>query len=315
MLTFLLAAVIATVHGRVLAEGIPLPHVEVTIGSVKTVTDVNGSYTLTVAPGSCEIKFHLAGFDDDSKKMSVQRGENTAEDETMRPTQGETITVACSGACGSMPPISAWDRPLCSDWDLDTTLEKAAKRGDHSAIDLLESRYEVAFTFREKRLIAGILLNRATDDSKYWKWLFGPAEDALRFIGQDDATRAKLQTFASEKGVNPEDYRDAALDALQIVCADVRSRPLLRRALDSADPDVQTYAVIGFSAQRDESVLDAIDAVIRKAPPSYQSDMAKCLIDYRSEAADKIAFQYLSDDERAEYIAMKPKVESRGDEP
>src|SRR5690242_16347064 len=110
-------------------------------------------------------------------------------------TEATEDFVIADAPCRSEAPASAWGSPLCDDYTLDTTLETAVKRGDHSAIDLLERRYDTAFTFGEKRQIAGILLNRVPDDSKYWKSLIGVAEDVLRFDGDDEATRARLETF------------------------------------------------------------------------------------------------------------------------
>jgi hypothetical protein len=310
MLSLLLAAVIATVHGRVMYDGSPLPGVEVSIGSAKAVTDSRGTYSLAVPPGASDIQFHLEGFYEDRQKVTLRPGKNSADEEVMRPIATTEDFVLAEPPCGSDVPSSVWGWPLCDDYTLDTTLETAAKRGDHSAIDLLERRYETAFTLREKRQIAGILLHRLPDDSKYWKSLIDLAEDAPRFIGDDEATQARLQAYCSEKGiVDPNDYVSAIDDALSIVSNDSRSRPLLRRLLESNVPELQVSAVLGFCQQRDESELDAIDAVIGKAT-QYQHDMAQCLVEYRSETADKIAFKYLLDSERADYIELKQRFEA-----
>lgn len=205
---------------------------------------------------------------------------------------------------------SIWDWPLCDDYYLDTTLETAAKRRDHSAIDLLEQRYETTFTLREKQRIAAMLLNRVPDDSKYWKALTGLAEDSLRFAGDDDATKGKLRAFAAEKGIDPDTYLDATIDALGRISSDVRARDLIRRALDSNVPDLQLLAIWGFAAQHDESVLDRIDSVIEKASKD-QYAMAEALAEYQSDKADKIAFKYLTESQRAEYLDTKQQLHDR----
>jgi hypothetical protein len=223
-----------------------------------------------------------------------------------QPVVTETI-VLDELPCGR-EVTSIWDWPTCDDYQLDTSLETAAKQRDHSAIDLLEKRYETADTLREKRRIASMLLNRVPDDSKYWKPLFALAEDCLRFAGDDEEAHARLKAFADERGIDPNEYETAAEDAFLIIAYDIRSRPLLLRALDSDVPILQAYAIVGFAAQRDESMLERIESVIAKATKE-RDFMAAALMDYRSEAADKIALKYLPEDQRADYVEARQRLD------
>lgn len=309
MLPALLAAVLSTVIGHVTADGSPVPGVEVSIGSAKAITDAQGAYTIAVSPGDYDIHFQLAGLTDSPQRIVVKSGENDAGVRPLRVAVVDEPLVIAEEPCGQSV-TSVWDWPVCDDYKTDTALETAVKRGDHSAINLLEQRYETAPTLREKRRIAGILLNRVSDDSKYWKPLIDLAEDSLRFAGDDDAARARLKTFAEEKGIDPDAYLAATYDALGIVSEDVRSRDLLRRALNSNVPDLQVSGIEGFAMQRDESMLERIDAVIEKAT-QYQGSMAEMLALYRSDAADKIAFKYLSEDDRPNYLEDKQRLDDQ----
>ena len=51
--------------------------------------------------------------------------------------------------CGDLP-VSQWDDPSCSDYNLDTELIAAAQRGDGTAIALLRHRYATQPSYAER---------------------------------------------------------------------------------------------------------------------------------------------------------------------
>ena len=228
----------------------------------------------------------------------------TVPDETPRTFTCDLPAVA---DCSEEAP-SRWDLlPACSDYNLDTVLDEASKGGDGSATALLEQRYETVQTYGEQRRIAGMLLHRVPDDSKYWTALNTLVEEGLRFEGDDDATAAKLKAYAAERGTNPDSYLAAAWDALAIVMGDERSRPLLRRALKSDSATLQWLAISGFAMQKDESALEAIDATLQNTKGDRAS-MVFILTEFRSEAADKIAYKYLDQVGHWSYLETKRQL-------
>src|SRR5437763_9337004 len=109
--------------------------------------------------------------------LAVVAAVNGATADAVAPTMCE-LPVVETKAC--IPrPNSPWEWASCDDYELDNALETAVKSGDHSAVELLVQRHDLAYTYNERRRIAGILLNHVADDSKYWKELVTPAEHAL----------------------------------------------------------------------------------------------------------------------------------------
>jgi hypothetical protein len=128
-------------------------------------------------------------------------------------------------------PSTPSDPPSCEDSQLDDALIANAQHGDRSAVELLQQRYATAFTTMERFRIGGALLGRVADDSTIWNELSAQAETLL---------------LSEEK---PAAQRAIAWEALGAIVMDRRARPLLLRALTSADPDIADAAKIGLAMQ------------------------------------------------------------------
>lgn len=222
----------------------------------------------------------------------------------MRPVRTTLLLLAvvallaqCAQPCGQEPPSTAWDLPLCTDLDFDGSLLDNATHGDHSALELLQKRFETALTYGERHHIAAALLRVAPDDRPYWNELNTHAENALRFQGDDEAA-SRLEDFCREQGCEPARYQTIANNALRLISEDPRALPLLRRTLESKDATLVRIAIDGLASQRDETSLDAIDAALARFPDDAQS-MAASLSRFQSVAANRIERKYAPEDEPA----------------
>ncbi|HKO57880.1 MAG TPA: hypothetical protein VJ276_18580 [Thermoanaerobaculia bacterium] len=217
-----------------------------------------------------------------------------------------TITVTCDGPpCTNEAPRTQWDFALCLDYELDTALIEAAERGDRSAVELLQRRHASAVSWNERARIGGALLGKVADDSAIWKELETHAESYVRFSEKDETTRAKLEAFCKEHGYeDPDAYSLAAWDSFAAASRDRRARPLLLRAVESGERDVVSNGIISLAAQHDESALLAIEAAIRRSDSPV--DLASLLVFYESEAVDRLALQFITDEYgRERYFAQR----------
>src|SRR5260221_7706037 len=108
------------------------------------------------------------------------------------------LLTHCGQSCGQEPPATAWDLPFCTDLEFDASLLDNATHGDHSALELLQKRFETVLTYGERHHIAAALLHVAPDDRPYWNELNTHAENALRFQGDDEAA-SRLEDFCREQ--------------------------------------------------------------------------------------------------------------------
>jgi hypothetical protein len=209
------------------------------------------------------------------------------------------LLTHCAQPCSQEAPSTAWDLPLCTDLEFDRSLLDNATHGDHSALELLQKRFETVLTYGERHHIAAVLLRVAPDDRPYWNELNTHAENALRFQGDDEAA-SRLEDFCKEQGCEPARYTVIANEALRAISEDPRSLPLLRRTLESKDATLVRIAIDGLTTQRDQASLDAIDAALARFPDDAES-MASSLSRFQSEAADRIAMKYLTQEQQTAY--------------
>jgi hypothetical protein len=215
--------------------------------------------------------------------------------------RSDEIIIDCASPCAChAAPKTKWDRPACGEYDFDTALKESLERGDHSALTLLQARYETTFTLGERHRIAGMLLERAPDDSTYWRELSQLAEDAVRFTGDDE----KLAAFCADHDLDKSDYRVVIYNALEIAGTDTRSHALLLRALETRDGGIVYVAINGLAAQHDLKSLDAIDvALSRLGDEALYTAMA--LVAFDSDSADQIAMKYIAEEDRGPYLEAR----------
>jgi hypothetical protein len=203
--------------------------------------------------------------------------------------------------CHEAAPETQWEYPSCADYHLDTALIDAAKSGDRSALALLEQRYPATLSWEERARIAEAILGKVAKDAEIWKEVSLHAENFVRFTEPDDESRAKRDAWCAARDYDPDEYMGAALGWFIAAASDRRSRPLLVHALASKEAELRRDAVYGFAVQHDESALPLIEETLKRA--ESPQDAASLLFMYRSDAADRIAMQFIKDEEeRARYL-------------
>jgi hypothetical protein len=296
MLLLALLAAVASVTGTVSGGG-PLPGIPVTLRSgsynVTCITDAHGAYTFANVPlGSYNVKFELDGLKTATRDVRVSGGTNVIPPVEMTPS-GTSCEMLVNVACREKTPSTPWEYPLCSDFGLDRALIDSAKRGDRSAIELLERRYATTFTYMERWMIGGALLGRARDDRAIWSELSGHAE---RLVAAGGDTK-KLDPYCAAHDFDAYEYESMAWDAFSAAWEDRRARPLLLRALASDDSGLAQAGIFGLALQHDDTPRAEIEAAVRRHP-----ELVFDLAEFHSEAIDALAAKYLKDDdERAEY--------------
>lgn len=258
-------------------------------------TAVDGSYVFdNVIIGTYDLRYELSGLSPARQTLSLAPGANDIEAQTLVFDQDSVITLACGGPCRDEAPKSAWDQPHCADYELNDSLELSLLAKDDSALALLRTRYETTFVLQEKHRIAGMLLGRVSDDSRYWKELKHYAEDAVRFGTYDEPTVAAFQDYCAAAGLDPDQYSPVMWNALEIARRDSRSHALLLRALESSHAYLVYLAIRGLGEQRDLASLPAIEKTLARFEDDHS--IALALTAFQSEAADAIAMKFLDED-------------------
>lgn len=211
--------------------------------------------------------------------------------------------------CNEEAPTSRYDFPFCAEYTMNSTLIQAARNGDRSAIELLEQRYLLAFTDRERLGIAKALLGRVTDDKKYWDYLARIAEEAIRFAFVDDEPTPEFEEWCAERAVELYGYRRMTFEALSLAGGDPRGRPLLEKALQSQDWDVFEVAVATITELRDESLLPAIEENLQRFPDGEEI-VPWLLAGFRSDAADALALKLLPEKDHDEYREQRRELDA-----
>jgi hypothetical protein len=308
-----LALAAGSVQGIATTDRFPLPGCTVTLsspaGMISAVTDVEGRYRFdSVEPGSYELLFELDGLESVQRRIEVGEGANEQEPAELPVVVTEQIAFMCSiPTCQDDTPASVWELPACSDHELDSALIESMERGDRSALELLRSRYPRAQTYAEKHTIARSLLRRVPDDRVYWNELFEHARNAVRFKTGDPDHSGEFVQWCRERGYEPDAYDSMAYGAFTIVAEDPRSRALLREALAVPDDSLLAAAITGFAVQRDSSALPLIDRAVQRYRESGGEStwIVWGLIAYGTAEADQLAFRYLDDDGREEYLDVR----------
>ncbi|ANH79658.1 hypothetical protein A8C56_00520 [Niabella ginsenosidivorans] len=79
-ITLQVAAQTSTITGKVTSENGPVENALILAGSQNTNTDINGSYLLSVTPGTITVEASLAGYHPQKKTITVEAGQTTTVD-------------------------------------------------------------------------------------------------------------------------------------------------------------------------------------------------------------------------------------------
>ena len=140
------------------------------------------------------------------------------------------------------------------------------------------------------------------DDGVYWDELFEHARNIVRIDEASDA----FVTWCQRRLYDPDEYRAVAFGALMAVAKDPRSRALLLEALERNDQSLVHVAIYGLAAQRELSALPAIERALERSRERNECCVAAyALVAYGDEQADRLAFRFLEEDERRDYL--KPR--------
>jgi len=179
-----------------------------------------------------------------------------------------------------MPLLLLVALPSLASDDFLSSLIDSATHGDRSAIQFLEDQYGRSNP-DERIRIAEVLLHRVDDDRAIW---------------------TELETQARIAIEHPNAHDDLAWEALMAAASDMRSRPLLERALASDDRMLVFAAIYGYGTQKDEAALGAIEKSIARFPDN-EWDLVMALKAFGTESADALALKLLEDDAKKAYFA------------
>ena len=299
------ADVVARVEGRVFFENEIIPGCNVTLSGAslkhKTVSDVNGRYKFLAIPGGeYELTFEVPGFETETRRIVVDDAVEALDAEIR--IAGETTVTSCWGMppCSETAPETAFELPACADYELNTSLIQSIQGGDRSAINLLRQRYKTTISHVERHRMASSLLTRVPDDREYWNELAEKAADAIRFAFVDDQPTEDFLAWCASRRFDPLAYRWMTIDALKTIAADRRAHALLVKALESHDRAVFESVFRTITFDRDETLLPAIEKNLGRFP-EHMGDDAFWLLEFASEAADRVAMKFLSEERQKEY--------------
>lgn len=279
----------ATLSGRVLADDLPLPGCSVRVAAQTVIANASGEYTFkNLSAGTYEISFTLDDYLPLKYPLRIREGENIFPDVSLI-VQPDEVVIRTDSPCFPQFPSTRLDPPACVDFDRDNVLIAHADGGDAAAVGLLHARFATTLSRIERhRIAAAILAHPDGEDESIWEELAAEARKALDLPDEDG-----------------DDGRYDFLDALRTAAVDRRSRPILLDALNSGDTTLASLAVEGLARQHDESSLLDIDRTLAHLERGDATSVAFCLAWFKTDAADQLAFKYLSDDERKMYLAWR----------
>ena len=305
----ILLAALVTISGIVVNQNVPLPGATVTMSngalSRTVVAGVEGRYAFPgVAEGAYEIRYELSGFETAQRSVTAREENIVVEPQELMVVTSETITLSCnSPRCNNVPPTTAYDEPLCSDYALNDSLMEAASLGDDSARRLLRMRYDDTLSRVERHRIGVVL-----DDERIWRELLAEAELCVRFPRENDEFSEAWLEWCAARSLPAEAHWYASLDALTAVADNVRARDLLRKALEANDDWIALEAIWGLAEQRDAASLPAIERRLPRFEDNHGAVLALAM--FQSDAADVIAMQYLEDEhDRIDYREFRDRNE------
>lgn len=287
------------ITGTVTNEDAPLPGTTITLipaaGDERvTISNEQGQFRFAALPnGRYEIRYELAGLETVERTVYVDgKVALPAQELRLAPIQQVTIMSCNISSCQDDLPRSKFDRPLCVDESLNTSLIESVERGDRSALALLQQRYRTADTYQERNRIGGVLL-RHLDDDAIWQELSTDAEVAVRFPRDDDGGfTPELEAYCEARNVEPENLWWMSWSAFVEISGEVRARPLLYRALETSDRDLVFVGIAGLAAQRDATALPAIDRALERLEADRASDLVKVLETFESPEAMALLAKY-----------------------
>lgn len=302
LMLLVLALSLGSVEGIVTMDGTPLPGATVTLTGKRSATtsaNVEGRYRFeNVTPGSYKVQVTMQGMHTATRKLVVRDGANKVETIALQIDMDEALTTSCS-AC-TETPSSVYDFPSCKDLSFDYHVIDRIHGGDRAAIALAEQRFANAVNYRQKVTLAGALLGKVANDKPYWRFLHEHASAAVRFASAEDEPPEEYKTWCAERKLDVNELPQIAKLALEKIQDDPRARALLTRAVGSANVYVVQAGIFGLATQKDLSALPLIERALTRFPTDAKY-LAEGLLMYGTAEADRLAFKYLDETQRASY--------------
>jgi hypothetical protein len=319
MVPLLLAASLAlpalaetgTVRGVVEFDGRGLPGTMVTVAgaTIQTATpDVDGRYELQgVAPGDYVLTFEFPGdFVTETTAIHVNPCENDVPKQTMRLLKRQPRPSE-QNYCGETPQ-RATDLPSCADYEFDQSLIEAARTGDPSASELLRRRHDTALSLAERFTIDGALL-RHGDDQRYFDEVLDHGRRQLLVRDVGEPVNEELAAWCAARDIDPEAYAAMVGLPFLIATADPRGRALAIDALATGNADVVMLAIDGLAIAGDQTAFSAMrSAIVRLG--DRKAEAAQLMYNFQSEAADRLALEFLDEDRARLYLSLREEPEA-----
>jgi hypothetical protein len=259
------------------------------------VTDEDGRYHFDyVEEGDYTIAFEQDGIETADRKLPVDGDLVEVPDQDMHFMNEDTL-LQPGADCTDARPVNRYDVPLCSDYELHTSLIESFGRGDGSAEGLLRSRYETADTDAERHRIAGALLRKVADDRDIWREVARESEIAVRFPRDGEDLTVAFARWCAARNLDPQHYWWTGIEALQVASDDPRSHALLLRALATEDDLLVDTAIRGLAAQHDLASLPLIEKAIGRF--DHNETLVLGLAGFLDARADALAIRLLGGDE------------------
>ena len=187
-----------------------------------------------------------------------------------------------------------------------------ADAGAVQAIPALEEQFKRATNVDMKLSIASGLVKLKDPDNMYWNYLLEQVTLAVDSDIPDSAysesqgkmtiPSPELQAWADAHNVSVNtagiytryDFPDKVIQLG--MTGDPRGIPLLRRALDSRNYLIVTFAAKGLAEIQDKQSIPLIIAAVQRAPTAYNSLIAESLVYFDDTQAQSAVDSYMTKD-------------------
>ena len=208
-----------------------------------------------------------------------------------------------------------------------TDLETIANAQNADAVPVLEREFEKKGEGTDRGKLANVLVRLGHKEGAYWNFLVKQATaavstDAPSILNVDkdgkslDNPSPSFVAWAAERHIPLEQavedqaftYPGAIIDIA--TTGDPRAIPILRKAMYSTNPLIQTQAATGLAYLNDRDSIELIVAACSRANPRVASGIAESLVYFDDPRAQNAFDHFVPTDQAAEF--RKGKASGRG---